>query len=60
MNGQKILPFSSIIREETICDDNLGFVGVHNATCSLNFNLVKRCEHIGHVNFGSKRDIKCM
>ena len=49
-----ILTFSSVTGDELMFDDNLGFVEVHDATCFLNFNFVKRCEHIGHVNFDSR------
>ena len=51
----KILPFLSVTRDELMFDDNLGFVGVHGATCFLNFNFVKCCEDTGRVNFDSKK-----
>ena len=51
----EILPFLSVTRNGLIFDDNLGFVAVHSATCFLNFNFVKRCEHTGRVNFDSEK-----
>ena len=41
-------------------DDNLGFAGLHDATCFLNFNFVKHWEHIGHVNFDSEKGNICL
>ena len=55
----KILTFSSVTRNE-LFESNLGFVGVHDATYFLNFNLAKRCEHTGHVNFDSKKGNMCL
>lgn len=54
------LTFLSTARNEPIFDDIFCFEGVHNATYSLNFNFVKLSAYIGHVNFGSKKCIKCL
>ena len=52
------LPFLTTNRNESRYDENFGVVGVHDATCSLNFNSVKLSAHI--VTPGSKKGIKCL
>ena len=56
----EILPFSSVTGDELMFDNNLGFEGVHVATCFLNLNFLKHCEHIRHVNFDFKKGNMCL